>query len=244
VGVTHHDVDPSADLRDLEWQVSLLLQVTIAAQEEERERICLEIHDGVAQKLAAAFQYLQTLENYPSLDESVRTTIRSASALTRDAIREAREVISSLRPATLDTLGLAATLRYELAELAERTVLSVDFEANAGRFPKAVETTLYRIIHEAVANAAKHAHANHLVVHISEKRDDIVVKIQDDGIGFEPSAVVQRLPRTQIGLLSMRKRAELLHGSCEVRSSPGCGTQVCVTVPTEMWQGQALHSRC
>ncbi|MBI4306260.1 MAG: GAF domain-containing protein, partial [Chloroflexi bacterium] len=137
------------DLREREQQVSLLLKKTIDAQEEERERICLEIHDGVAQTLAGAFHYLQTLDNRPELADDVRGSLHKASMLVRNAGREAREVIANLRPTTLDTLGLVAALQYQMNELQTRTGWQVDFDADQVRFPKPVETTLYRIVQEA-----------------------------------------------------------------------------------------------
>ncbi|MBI4493342.1 MAG: GAF domain-containing sensor histidine kinase [Chloroflexi bacterium] len=219
------------DLRDREQQVSFLLKATIDAQEEERERICLEIHDGVAQTLAPAFHYLQALDNRPGLEEPVRVNIRKASALVRNAIREAREVIATLRPAALDTLGLVATLRYELDELREQTGQVVAFDADPIRFPKAVETALYRIVHEAVTNATKHAHACRVMVRVKQDQDRIVAEIQDDGVGFDLAAWDQQRLRKGVGLLSMRKRAEVLQGSFDVTSSPGEGTRVRVEVP-------------
>ncbi|MBI4498947.1 MAG: GAF domain-containing protein [Chloroflexi bacterium] len=242
------------DLRDREQQVSLLLKATIDAQEEERERICLEIHDGVAQTLAPAFHYLQALEGRPDLSDTLRTNVRKAGALVREAIREAREVIASLRPAALDTLGLVATLRHEVEDLRDQHGWHVDFDADPVRFPKAVETALYRIVHEAVNNVAKHAHASRVAVRVKQAQERIVAEVQDDGVGFDTTDLAQSagggdgrlaapgtapLRRKGVGLLSMRKRTELLHGSFDVSSSPGAGTRVRVEVPVLVHEGRA-----
>ncbi|MBI2863110.1 MAG: GAF domain-containing sensor histidine kinase [Chloroflexi bacterium] len=218
------------DLSDREQQVSFLLKATIDAQEEERERICMEIHDGVAQTLAPAFHYLQTLDK-PELPEAVRTSVRKAGGLVRTAIREAREVIASLRPASLDTLGLVATLRYEMGELRDQANWQLEFDADQVRFPKAVETALYRVVREAVNNVTKHARATKVAIHIKQADDRIVVEIQDNGVGFDFAAVELDVHRKGVGLPSMRKRAELLSGRFYVTSRPGRGTLIHVEVP-------------
>lgn len=225
------------ELRGREQQVSILLKATIDAQEEERERICLEIHDGVAQTLAPAFHYLQTLEVRADLPEVVRLNVRKASALVRDAIREARDVIATLRPAALDTLGLVETLRYQLETQRDLHGWQVDFRADQARFPKSVETTLYRIINEAVNNVAKHAQARNVRLHVRCEQGYVIAEVQDDGIGFDPPgfdnppSTGDPLHRQGVGLLSMRKRAELLQGNFNLESSPGRGTTVHIEVP-------------
>ncbi|MBI4317324.1 MAG: GAF domain-containing sensor histidine kinase [Chloroflexi bacterium] len=219
------------DLRNREQQVSLLLKKTIDAQEEERERICLEIHDGVAQTLAGAFHYLQTLDNRPELPDDLRGSLHKASTLVRNAGREARDVIANLRPTTLDTLGLVAALQYQMNELQARTGWRVDFDADQVRFPKAVETALYRIVQEAVNNVTKHAHAKRVKVRIKQEHGRAVVEVEDDGVGFNPYALQRDPHRMGVGMLSMRKRAELLQGSFQIFSDRGSGTRVHVEVP-------------
>ena len=219
------------ELRDREQQVSLLLKATIDAQEEERERICLEIHDGVAQRLAAAFHHLQTLDVGTGLPSELRSSIARAGMLVRDASREAREIIATLRPAALDALGLVATLRYEVEDLQRQVGWQVDFQADDVRFPKAVETALYRIAHEAVSNVTKHARASRVAVRVKQEQGHIAVEVEDNGVGFDFTALSSRLNRKGVGLLSMRKRTELLQGSIQITSNPGSGTRVQVVVP-------------
>ena len=221
------------DLREREQQVSLLLKATIDAQEMERERICLEIHDGVAQTLAAAFHYLQTLDGRPELGDDVRVSLRKAASLVRSASLEAREVIATLRPAALDTVGLIGVLRYEMDELRTRTGLVVDLDVDQVRFPKEVETALYRILREAISNVTKHAQAGRVAVRVKQGPGRVVAEVQDDGVGFDPHASRRQERRKGVGLLSMHKRAELINGSFEVFSSPGNGTRVYVELPLD-----------
>lgn len=219
------------EVQEREQQVGLLLRQIIDAQEAERERISMEIHDGVAQTLAAAFGHLQALESRPGLDGAARVSMAQAGWLVRHAIREAREVVAGLRPATLDALGLVATLRQELEDLRERSGLEVELDTDAVRLPKPVETALYRIVHEALTNVVKHAHASRVVVRVAQSTFVLFAEIQDDGAGFDLSAPEPQPLHKGVGLLSMRKRAESLHASFGVRSAPGEGTSVRVVVP-------------
>lgn len=225
------------ELQRREEQVRDLIRGTLDAQEAERERICLEVHDGVTQTLVSAFQHLQALEAVPFEGTLGRQLLLRASALIKQAIQESREVINSLQPATLKDLGLVATLREEMRQLEQETRWKVEFEAEAVRLPADIETGLYRIVHEAVTNARKHAESNRLRVSIASADDRLKVEVRDWGKGFNYNP--QDVSRKRgTGLLSMRKRAELLQGACDIRSSPGQGTAVRIEIPFSRYGGQ------
>ena len=211
-------------------EVKALIRQTIDAQERERERICLEVHDGVAQTLVSAFQYLQAMEATAPDDKQTKQLLAKTSAQVKQAIQESRDVINSLQPATLGDLGLVSTLRQELKRLGQETGLKIDFKADAIRLPKDVETGLYRIIHEAIFNARKHADTRQLRVKINSVDAGVRVEVRDWGKGFD-QAYLARAGRRGTGLFSIRKRAELLKGTCEIQSKPGEGTMVCVEIP-------------
>jgi len=213
-----------------EEQVRNLIRDTLDAQEAERERICLEVHDGVTQTLASVFQYLQALEPSTLDGTHARQLLLRASALVKQAIQESREVINSLQPATLRDLGLVATLRQEIRQLEREMRWKIDFKADAIRLPQDVETGLYRIIHEAITNARKHAETKRLRVSITSRDEQVKVEVRDWGVGFNynPQDVSRR---QSTGLLSMRKRAELLQGTCVIESTPGHGTEISVEIP-------------
>lgn len=211
-------------------EVRALIRETIDAQERERERICLEVHDGVAQTLVSAFQYLQALEATAPDDTRTKQLLAKTSAQVKQAIQESREVINSLQPATLSDLGLVSTLRQELKRLGQETGLKIDFKADAIRLPKDIETGLYRIIREAVFNARKHANTKQLRVKINSEDARVKVEVRDWGKGFD-QAYLDRARRRGTGLFSIRKRAELMKGACEIQSEPGQGTTVRVEIP-------------
>ncbi len=216
-------------LGNREEQVRNLIRDTLEAQEAERERICLEVHDGVTQTLTSAFHYLQTLEAVSTEGTPGRQLLLRASALLRRAIQESREVINSLQPATLRDLGLVATLHQEMQELEQELGWEIDFKADAIRLPKDTETGLYRIIHEAITNARKHANTKRLRIRLTSINGRVNVEVKDWGIGFNYDPW-DMAGRQGTGLLSIRKRAELLQGTCDIQSAPGQGTMVRVQI--------------
>ena len=218
------------DLSHKEEQVRDLIRDTLDGQEAERERLCLEVHDGVAQTLVSAFQYLQTLEANSLDGTRTRRLLLRASALVKQAIQESREVINSLQPATLRELGLVATLRQEIRHMEQENRWKINFKADAIRLPQDVETGLYRIIQEAITNARKHADAKHLRIRITSADDRVKVMVRDWGVGFNYNTPDTARKRGT-GLLGMRKRAELLQGTCDILSTVGRGTVVSVEIP-------------
>ena len=232
VGSIIHDVELQRELQEKEEHMKKMVKATIDAQEAEREWFCLEVHDGVTQTLACAFQYLQAFENTPSSQmPQAKHFFTRAVALVKQAIQEAREVTNSLAPATLNGHGLVVTLRQELRQLEAETGCKVEFRADRLRLPKDTETALYRIVHEAITNIRKHAKSEWIRIELSRRGDHLQVLVKDGGVGFDPKRWEQAATRHGTGLFSMRKRAELLGGSCEVHSRPGQGTEIKVEVP-------------
>jgi two-component system NarL family sensor kinase len=220
------------ELQEKEGDVTRLVKASIDAQETERERICLEVHDGVAQTLVSAFQYLQALENTPLYQmPEAKQRITRATGLVRQAIQEARDVINSLTPATLRDLGLVATLRQELRQFQKETGCKVEFEASWPRLAKDTEVALYRILHEAATNVRKHANSRRMRIELSLEADRLVAQVKDWGCGFEFKKHDLSATGHSTGLFSMRKRAELLGGTCDIRSALGKGTEVRIEVP-------------
>lgn len=221
-------------LRDGEEQIRLLVGATLDAQEAERERICLEVHDGVAQTLASAFQYLQAFDNTPDTQiRQARQLTSKASTLVKQAIQESREMINSLRPATLGRLGLVPTLRQEINDLEKDTGWKIDFATDYMRLDKEIETNLYRIIKEAFTNIRKHARANRVSVELRQSGGEVVAQVRDWGVGFELKPSWSWTSQQGTGLLSMRRRSELIGGICYIESSPGQGTTVTVKIPVK-----------
>jgi two-component system sensor histidine kinase DegS len=211
-------------------------QNSLEIQEAERENIVLEVHDGVAQTLASAFQYLQTIDQIarPHFDQhqDLDQLFTRAVELVRQAIQETREIINGTTPAALDVHGLVPTVRQELKQFGKETGCHVEFYSNAWpNLPRHVEFAIYRIIHEAVNNVSKHAQSPRLEVEMSQKRKHLLIRVKDCGIGFIPDRPAPSYPSNSLGLLSMRRRTELLGGTFKINSVLGEGTEIRVDIP-------------
>lgn len=216
-----------------------LIERLINAQEEERKLVAYDLHDGLLQQLVGARFYLgncqeQFAAEMPELSSSIQ---RGCDALT-SAIVEGRRIIEGLRPAALDDLGLSAAIEdiaYSTAELAgwdltlDLAPLPVEPEVTIG-------VTLYRIAQEALNNARKHAGAKHVTVAM-HNGEAIHLSISDDGVGFDPHAfrATDAGGSTRgLGITTMRERANLINGRCDIYSQVGRGTRVDVEVPLTM----------
>jgi signal transduction histidine kinase len=222
-----------AALQEQEERVRYLLQRTLDAQEHERERICLDIHDGLTQTLTVAFQQLQVVVSRTDLPDDLRASINRVGTCVRQGLQEAREVVACLRPAALDDVGFVSTIQHELDELRE-TGLDVRYDFAPVQFAKEVETALYRMMHEAITNVGKHAFATYLTATLAYTGDTVRLTIVDDGIGFDASNHLGARQQRSFGILSMTKRAELLDGTLTIESAPGEGTAVTVTLPASL----------
>ncbi|UCC64437.1 MAG: response regulator [Anaerolineae bacterium] len=204
-------------------------QVT-AAQEEERQRIARELHDGLGPALASLNIRLRTVRKLLERDgHPVAGEVEELAGQAQSSIQDIRRLIHDLRPVALDELGLLPALREHLARCQREHSLAVEFTADEGeRFPAAVETALFRIVQEAVNNVLRHAQAQHVSVALTRETDHVGLCVADDGQGF--NAQFAHSGR-HIGLWSMRERVEQLGGQFEVRSTPGQGTTVTAVVP-------------
>ncbi len=204
-------------------------QVT-AAQEEERQRIARELHDGLGPALASLNIRLLTIRKLLERDgHPVAGEIEELATQAQAGMRDIRRLIHDLRPVALDELGLVPALREHLARCEREHGLTVQFDADGGeRLPASLETALFRIVQEAVNNVLRHAQAQQVVVTLMRDAENVKVQIADNGRGFDT-----QIPRSgrHVGLWSMRERVEQLGGQFEVHSTPGQGTTVTAVVP-------------
>jgi PAS domain S-box-containing protein len=214
-----------------EQQRAQLLQQVLLAQEEERRRISRDLHDGVGQSVTSLIVGLHAIREARTA-EAARAKAEELARVAAVTLEDVRRLAQGLRPSVLDDLGLAAALERLAAQCSTLHHLPVDLHvppADAGRLPPAVETALYRITQEALANATRHAGASRASVVIGREPGRVRALIEDDGRGFDPEAPPGDRPG--LGLAGMRERAALLGGSVTVESSPGGGTGVFVTIP-------------
>ncbi len=208
---------------------SRLLAQLINAQEEERRRIARNLHDSVGQSLTSlmvGLKFLRQLDDRRAIADK-STELRHIADETLD---EVRLLSRQLRPSVLDDLGLAAALERYAAEFTGLYPnLTVDLHCHLPqRLPPPVETSLYRILQEAMTNAARHSHAKTLSVLLTARNNHAQAIVEDDGIGFDPEKA--RRAENSVGLHSMAERAELLGGALKIESSAK-GASVYVEIP-------------
>ena len=201
--------------------------------EEERMRIARDMHDGPAQSMANLVLQAEVLERLLARDPSrIVGELAEFKADVRTALDETRRLIFDLRPMTLDDLGLVPTLRKFVKEYGDRSGINCRFHlvGEERRLPGNYEGVLFRIIQEALTNIRKHARAKSAQVTLTMQPRRVIAVIKDDGEGFDVAATEARLGRTRnLGLISMRERADLEKGELEIRSAIGQGTEVRVT---------------
>ncbi len=226
----------------------LLAKPLTEAQEAERLRVARELHDGVNQVIASATMRLHRVQDTLSVQNPAASELLSrCHRLLVQALEETRRIARNLRPNDLDELGLNAACRNLCKELQARTGLVV--KCGLARFdrrlPPKVDLGLFRIIQEALNNVEKHANAKLVRLRIAIQRQAIVLKIQDDGRGFDPAATkVAKGMEGGIGLSSLRERAAALGGTCEVVSNPKQGTAITVRVAPTIGAGMRVKIKC
>jgi PAS domain S-box-containing protein len=211
-----------------------LVRQLLLAQEKERRRVAYEVHDGLAQLTVAAQQHLECFaSHYRPRSPRMRDELDRSVALVRRTVGEARRLIAGLRPTVLDDFGLAAAVQFEVETL-RADGWQVDFVSHfecTQRLPATVETTLFRVVQEALANVRRHAGATVVNVRLECGPDLVHVEIHDRGRGFDPTQVLANGPSERVGLVGMRERVACLGGRLVLRSRPGGGTRVLVDVP-------------
>lgn len=206
-----------------------LLEKVIAAQEDERRRISRELHDSTSQSLTSLIVGLKTV-NALSNNGKVHAHIQDLREIVAYTLDEIHAISTQLRPSVLDDLGLSAALDRLAKEWQARFQIPVDCILNVGmqRLPGEIETTIYRIVQEALTNIARYAEADSVSILVEESENEVVTIVEDNGIGFDTT-----LPpgKQHLGLVGMRERAELLGGKFTIESNPGVGTSIFVRLP-------------
>jgi two-component system sensor histidine kinase NreB len=211
-----------------------VLEHVYQRQEEERRSIARDLHDGVGQMLTTVLLGVKSAGRAATLDDA-RQQISEVAPRITETIDELRAISAGLRPAVLDDLGLAPALERLLEDVAQVSGLAGTFEGAAlaqRRWPPNVETTVFRVVQEALQNVVKHGQARQVTVRLLEREGSLLCSVVDDGRGFDVGAGHGLTAgRGGVGLSSMRERAELAGGSLDVFSAPGRGTQVTIAIP-------------
>jgi two-component system sensor histidine kinase DegS len=223
-------------LQDRDEDRTRLLRRTNTAIESERNRIARDLHDGPVQGVSAASLSLEAAllmfqAGEPEQGLEVLAKIRQELADEADALRS---LMSGLRPPVLEERGLVPAIRDTIGRFDAEQSFTATLEGSIDHaLPVDMETLAYRVVQEALTNAAKHASAGAVTVRVASDPTQVLVEVTDDGVGFDPSEVRDFLRAGRVGLASMRERVELANGTFTVRSSPSGGTTVTASLPVD-----------
>ena len=206
-----------------------------SVREEERKKIAHDLHDETSQVITSLTALLEaSVSNLPTSANKSRVLLNKAQELSIQILDQIHRLIYQLRPTIIDDLGLAAAIRW----LAESNLEVAGIKANLKvigreiRLTSQLETTLFRIIQEAVSNIVRHAHAKSVNMSLYFKKRAVRLRVRDNGRGFDVNEAINSKDRPRgLGLLGMKERVELAHGTMSIRSYPGGGTELDIEIP-------------
>jgi len=198
--------------------------------EEEAKRIAHALHDEAGQLLSSVHLALEEVAR--ELPPGAGARLQAVKALLEQMEGELRRLSHELRPTILDDLGLLPALEFLADRVAKRSGLAIKVKGSTkGRLAPPVETAFYRSVQEALNNVVRHAQATRVDVEIRQKDGAVQCSVRDDGAGFDVAEVLSRRGERGIGLIGIRERAGALSGTFAIRSTPGHGTEVLITIP-------------
>jgi PAS domain S-box-containing protein len=218
-------------LKISEHQLHKLAGYLQTIREEERTAMAREIHDELGQSLTAMKMDLAWLTKRLPEDQSpLKERVQGMAAVLNDTISTVRRLVTQLRPAILDDLGLEAALEWQAQEFQMRTGITCNFlaEVEVADLEPEHATAIFRICQESLTNVARHAHANNVGIRLWEQQNQLLLEVKDDGQGIITNEISQS---RSFGLLGMQERAFLLGGEFQLTSSPNHGTTVMARIP-------------
>lgn len=222
--------------KEAEDRIRYLTQQLIRAHEEERKLMSLELHDRVAQNLSILKIGLDTLghEQEKKVSEVLKR-IEELNKIVQETIADVKNVAYELRPPELDQLGVIKTIFHFCKDLSEKHNFDLDFSTactESLRFEPDTEINMYRFVQEAFYNIVRHAEAKNVVMRIIASYPKLIIRIKDDGKGFDIKREVEKqAEEKKMGLKSMQERAYLMGGRLTIKSSIGKGTNIVLEVP-------------
>jgi PAS domain S-box-containing protein len=220
-------------LKDYSDRLAALSRQLLVAQEAERRAVARELHDEIGQALTAVKLHLNVAARAPDR-HAAAATLAQAAEVVNGAIAQVRNKSLDLRPSMLDDSGLVPALRWYLDRFQQRSGIEVRFTAAIGdRLPTSEqETVCFRLVQEALTNAARHAQPRMVRVTLARSANGVEISVRDDGRGFDVQAALDRARRGEaLGLAGMQERVSLIGGEMEIQSAPGEGCEIRVLVP-------------
>ena len=233
-------VQDITDSKRAQDDVRQLWRQMIQGRDEERRCMARELHESAGQSLAALKMSLSQLrESLPKNKRLVETLWRSSVELVDAAVQEVRTVSYLMHPPLLDEAGLGPALRWYARGFAERSkiVVTVDIADDFGRASQEVETTVFRVVQEALTNVHRYSGSNTARIRVSRENGRLLAEVEDEGCGLTVANPGSQAP-PGVGIAGMRERVQHLNGAFAIESTPGRGTIVRVTLPLNASAGQ------
>jgi signal transduction histidine kinase len=201
----------------------------VEIQENERLYISRELHDEAGQVLTSLLVDLRLLEKNAAQPDAIMKIVGEMERSLTGVIENLHRTAMALRPASLDHVGLVAALRQHVEAVGEKHGIQSSFRSSGviERLPARMETVLYRTVQEALTNVVRHARATRVDVVLMVRDKKLVVLVEDDGVGFDPSAIYTE---DHLGLFGIRERSEMIGATLVVESEPGKGTTIMMEV--------------
>ena len=220
-------------LADSRLELEKLSARLLDIQEQERRSIARELHDEVGQSLQALLVELGRLSGLvPANEQAMREQVVGLKSLAENSVKTVRDIALLLRPSMLDDLGLIPALEWQAREVSRRGEMEVEVHSEmvSEQLPDEIKICVYRLVQEALNNAAAHASAKNALVSVTQGRERLEVEITDDGQGFDPQRV------RGMGLLGMEERVKRLGGKLKIESRAGGGTRIVAELPLKLVQ--------
>jgi PAS domain S-box-containing protein len=224
-------------LADREWHEKKLKELTVSLidlLEQERNTMALKLHDELGQELVAINGEILFLENQiESCEDGARETLAKIKEQLKELTQNVRKMSYSIHPAVLEDLGLVPALRSYIEKFVESNGLRVEIVTTGfdGKLIGDEALAMYRVAQEALTNVVKHSNAGNVTVKIVRGYPDLIMSIEDDGVGFKPESLEMR--GKGLGIINMRERLEGMGGRFRLYSAPGSGTRIRASIPME-----------
>jgi len=227
-------VEAETALRQSEKQSRTLAQKLLTAQEDERRRLARELHDGLVQQLATLALDVTTMRpDAPGVEQDLDSKLDDVATRLRQLSSEVRDLSRHLHPAILEHLGLVKAIESECAAFSQRTGTQATFKTSFSEVALSLDLALalFRVAQEGLRNIEQHSQARLVQIRLEQDDDAVILRVQDDGVGFETGSGNGHNGRFGLGLNSMRERMSLARGTLTVASEPGKGTVLSARLP-------------
>ncbi len=223
-------------LKESEQRLRYLTSQLLSAQEAERGRLALELHDDLGQSLMVLKMQLRAIQRQaPPESSEIRESLESPLNFVNEIIERIRRLSRNLRPAILEELGLTAAIHHLFEELPRQDIhVSLDLDDTQGLFSPEAQINIYRICQESFTNITRHAQASQVSVSVKRQGGSVVFQVEDNGRGFDHQKVISvNITDRGLGLTAMDERARMLGGSLTIWSQEDQGTKITLIVPIQ-----------